>query len=312
MKRKNKTVPEFNRDFVVFRNEDEWLEARKKTIGASGLAQFWATGQQPTPLPDNVPALQSALAFGSIWEPYIVQKFAANMGLTIRPVNTDFSELKAGEISWYDCSFYVCEEWGLHMSPDAIYRDKDGLLHTLEVKTSGRPKLWMIEQSMLKRYSLQAAIEARVVGADCADIVYAQRPDEWEKMDSRSIEELLREPETTPIDLNSKNDMNAIFAALERMRADAESDDSELFKEYVEAEERFNQAKAKLSEYLNENQDVQLHYGGRLAQIVESSRTSTDYKKLVEDHHIGKDELAKYQKVTSSTRLSVTQDKSRE
>ena len=70
MKQDKTTMPEFNRDFVVFKNEDEWLEARKKTIGASGLAQFWATGQQPTPLPDNVPALQSALAFGSMGAVY--------------------------------------------------------------------------------------------------------------------------------------------------------------------------------------------------------------------------------------------------
>lgn len=299
--------------FHVFKSEEEWLKAREDTIGASGLAQFCITGEHPSPLPTDIPALTSALNFGSIWEPYIVQEFAKLEGLAIAKVNTPADDLKSNEIAWYDWSFYLNEKLGLHMSPDAVFRNSRGALSTLEVKTGSKPRLWEINQDMLERYRIQAAIEARMLNARHAYIIYAPRPTGWEQMTSEQIQEDIQKSvaakDIQEVKLDSDNNLRAIKKMIDSMNCDSQVEESNLLREYVEAKEALKKATDTLTEYLVGHPDEKLHYGGMMARLVQKKRTSTDYKGFLSDHGFDQEALESYKDVTYSDGLSVTKEK---
>ena len=299
--------------FHVFKSEEEWLKARENTIGASGLAQFWITGEHPSPLPTDIPALTSALNFGSIWEPYIVQEFAKQNGYAITKVNTPAEELKPNEIAWYDWSFYLNEKLGLHMSPDAVFRNSRGALSTLEVKTGSKPRLREINQDMLERYHVQAAIEARMLNARHAYIIYAPRPANWEEMTSEQIQENIRKSllygDIEEVKLDSDNNLRAIKKMVDSMNDDSPAEESDLLREYVEAKEALKKATDTLTDYLVGHPDEKLHYGGMMARLVQKKNTKIDYKGFLSDHGLGQDALESYKNVTYSDGLSVTKEK---
>lgn len=299
--------------FHVFKSEEEWLKAREDTIGASGLAQFWITGEHPSPLPTDIPALTSALNFGSIWEPYIVQEFAKLEGLAIAKVNTPAEELKPNEIAWYDWSFYLNEKLGLHMSPDAVFRNSRGALCTLEVKTGSKPKLWEIEQSMMERYRIQAAVEARLLSARHAYIIYAPRPTGWEQMTAEQIQEDIQKSvaakDILEVKLDSDNNLRAIKKMVDSMNDDSPVEESDLLREYVEAKEALKKATDTLTEYLVGHPDEKLHYGGMMARLVQKKNTKTDYEGFLSDHGFDQEALESYKDVTYKDGLSVTKEK---
>lgn len=166
-------MDEGNLTYKVFKDRETWLEAREETVGASSLAHFIASGELPSPPPD-VPAVQSALQFGSIWEPMLVKLYAEHLHLDVASKNTPVANLTAGQLAWYDNSFYT--DGRLHVSLDAAYRDHEGILHTVEVKTGSKPSYAFLTTEQRKQYSAQAQIEARMMDTEHAEIIYAQRP----------------------------------------------------------------------------------------------------------------------------------------
>ena len=91
--------PSEQAEFIVFDSHEDWLNARVNNIGASTLAGYKITGEHAKPLPTGIPALESALTFGSDWEPYIAQLAAEKLGLTFAPKNTQVSQLRKNTIS---------------------------------------------------------------------------------------------------------------------------------------------------------------------------------------------------------------------
>lgn len=98
--------------------------------------------------------------------------------------------MENGQLAWYDNSFYT--DGRLHVSLDAAYRDHGGLLHTVEVKTGGKPSYAFLTTEQRNQYAAQAQIEARMMDTDYAEIIYAQRPPSWETLDADHITEQIK------------------------------------------------------------------------------------------------------------------------
>lgn len=296
-----------NLTYLVFKDREAWLEAREETIGASSLAHFIATGQLPSPPPD-IPAVQSALQFGSIWEPMLVKLYAEHLQLTIVDKNTPVSRLENGQLAWYDNSFYT--DGRLHVSLDAAYRDHGGLLHTVEVKTGSKPSYTFLTTEQRKQYSAQAQIEARMMDTDYAEIIYAQRPPSWETMNPEYITERIKET----LDIVIVPDVMDVGAlekhATEYERAmrptDADNDGQQLLAELLEAKDRYETLKEKLATWLEEHPGERVSRSGHVARLVETARTTTDYKAYFSQHPA---DLTPFQKTSTTTRLSVVKEK---
>lgn len=295
---------EKNLEYHVYDTREQWLEARKNTVGASSLAHFIATRQLPSPPPD-VPAVQSAIQFGSIWEPMVVKLYAEHLKLDLALKNTPLADLAAGQLAWYDNSFYT--DGRMHVSLDAAYRDHDGILHTVEVKTGGKPSYAFLSAMQRRQYSTQAQLEARMVGAKIAEIIYAQRPADWERLSPETITEHIRE--TLDIvfvsDIMEQNVVDMWYDAYKK------DDDSEtslpLMSEMLEAKERYEKAKEQLTIWLSDHPGEHVHCGGHVARLVETSRTTTDYATLFGQHP--EIDLKPFQKTSKSIRLSIVKEK---
>lgn len=296
-----------NLTYRVFQDRETWLKAREETIGASSLAHFIATGQLPSPPPD-VPAVQSALRFGSIWEPMLVKLYAEHLQLAIAAKNTPVDELENGQLAWYDNSFYT--DGRLHVSLDAAYRDHGGLLHTVEVKTGSKPSYAFLTSEQRSQYAAQAQIEARMMDTDYAEIIYAQRPPSWETLDADHITEQIRKT----LDIVIVPDV-MYAGALERYATeyehaeqpvDARNDGQQLLAELLEAKDQYEALKEKLSTWLDEHPGERVACDGHVARLAESTRTTTDYKAYFAKHPA---DLTPFQKTSKTTRLSVVKEK---
>ena len=295
---------EKNLEYHVYDTREQWLEARKDTIGASSLAHFIASGELPSPPPD-VPAVQSAIQFGSIWEPMLVKLYAERLQLDLTSKNTPLSDLAAGQLAWYDNSFYT--DGRMHVSLDAAYRDRDGILHTVEVKTGSKPSYAFLSAMQHRQYSAQAQLEARMVGADFTEIIYAQRPPDWERLSPDVITEHIGKT----LDIVSVSDImeqDVVDMWYDDYKKDDDSEDGlPLMSEVLEAKERYEKAKERLAMWLSDHPGERIHCDGHVARLVETSRTTTDYATLFGQHP--EIDLKPFQKTSKTIRLSIVKEK---
>lgn len=299
---------EKNLEYRVYDTREQWLEARKNTVGASSLAHFIATGQLPSPPPD-VPAVQSAIQFGSIWEPMVVKLYAEHLQLDIASKNTPVGQLKNGQLAWYDNSFYT--DGRLHVSLDAAYRDYGGIIHTVEVKTGSKPSYTFLTTEQRKQYSAQAQIEARMMDTEYAEIIYAQRPPSWETMNAEYITERIKETLDIVVVSNVMDVGMLERYATEYERAmrptDADNGGQQLLAEVLEAKDRYETLKGRLATWLDEHPGERVACSGHVARLAETSRTTTDYATLFEQHP--EIDLKPFQKTSKSIRLSIVKEK---
>lgn len=300
-------MDERNLTYQIFSDRAAWLKAREETIGASSLAHFIATGQLPSPPPD-IPAVQSALRFGSIWEPMLVKLYAEHLQLTVVDKNTPVSRLENGQLAWYDNSFYT--DGRLHVSLDAAYRDFGGLLHTVEAKTGSKPSYAFLSTEQRNQYAAQAQIEARMMDTDYAEIIYAQRPQSWETLDAGYITERIKETLDIVIitDVMEVSELERYATEYERAAkpADAYNDGQWLLSELLAAKYRYEALKERLSTWLEEHPGERVSRSGHVARLVETTRTTTDYKAYFSQHPA---DLTPFQKTSTTTRLSVVKEK---
>lgn len=296
-----------NLTYKVFQDRETWLEAREETIGASSLAHFIATGQLPSPPPD-VPAVQSALQFGSIWEPMVVKLYAEHLQVSIAAKNTPVEELKNGQLAWYDNSFYT--DGRLHVSLDAAYRNHGGSLHTVEVKTGSKPSYTFLTAEQRKQYSAQAQIEARMMDTDCAEIIYAQRPPSWETLDAEYITKRIKETLDIVIipDVMDAGELERYATEYEQAAQPTDTDNGgqRLLAELLEAKDRYETLKERLAAWLEEHPGERVACSGHVARLAETTRTTTDYKAYFSQHPA---DLTPFQKTSSTTRLSVVKER---
>lgn len=300
-------MDERNLTYRVFQDRETWLKAREETIGASSLAHFIATGQLPSPPPD-VPAVQSALQFGSIWEPMLVKLYAEHLQLAIVGKNTPVEELGNGQLAWYDNSFYT--DGRLHVSLDAAYRDHGGLLHTVEVKTGSKPSYAFLSTEQRNQYAAQAQIEARMMDTDYAEIIYAQRPQSWERLNADYITERIKETLDIVIvtDVMDVGALEKYAAEYERAAhpSDADNGGQQLLAELLEAKDQYEALKGKLTTWLGEHPGERVACEGHVARLAETTRTTTDYKAYFSQHPA---DLTPFKKTSTTTRLSVVKEK---
>lgn len=298
-------MDEGNLTYRIFEDRETWLEAREETIGASSLAHFIATGQLPSPPPD-VPAVQSALQFGSIWEPMLVQLYATHLQLAVVGKNTPVNELENGQLAWYDNSFYT--NGRLHVSLDAVYRDNNGILHTVEVKTGSKPSYVFLTTEQRRQYSAQAQIEARMMDTERAEIIYAQRPPSWETMNAEYITERIKETLDIVIipDVMDASELERYATEYERAAQPTDNDGQRLLAELLEAKDQYETLKERLSAWLEEHPGERVACSGHVARLAETTRTTTDYKAYFGQHPA---DLTPFQKTSTTTRLSVVKEK---
>lgn len=295
-----------NLTYRVFQDRETWLKAREETIGASSLAHFIATGQLPSP-PPAIPTVQSALRFGSIWEPMLVKLYAEHLEFAIAAKNTPVEELKNGQLAWYDNSFYT--DGRLHVSLDAAYRDHGGILHTVEVKTGSKPSYAFLTSEQRSQYSAQAQIEACMLNTGYAEIIYAQRPPSWETLSTDSITKRIKETLNIVTVCNVMDTDTLEKHAEEYEHAahptDADNGGRQLLAELLEAKDRYEALKEKLATWLNEHPGKRVACDGHVARLAETTRTTTDYKAYFSQHPA---DLTPFQKTSSTTRLSVVKE----
>lgn len=300
-------MDEGNLTYRIFEDRDTWLEARKETIGASSLAHFIAAGQLPTPPPD-VPAVQSALRFGSIWEPMLVQIYARRLQLTAVGKNTPVDGLENGQLAWYDNSFYT--DGRLHVSLDAAYRDRKGVLHTVEAKTGSKPSYTFLTAEQRRQYSAQAQIEARMMDTDCAEIIYAQRPPSWETLDAEHITKRIKETldVVTIPDVMDAGELERYATEYEQAAQPTDTDNGgqRLLAELLDAKDRHEALKERLAAWLEEHPGERVACSGHVARLAETTRTTTDYKAYFSQHPA---DLTPFRKTSTTTRLSVVKEK---
>lgn len=293
--------------YRVFQDRETWLKAREETIGASSLAHFIATGRLPS-LPPDIPAVQSALQFGSIWEPMLVKLYAERLQFAIVAKNTPVDELENGQLAWYDNSFYT--DGRLHVSLDAAYRDHGGLLHTVEVKTGSKPSYAFLSTEQRSQYAAQAQIEARMMDTDHAEIIYAQRPPSWETMSADYITERIKETLDIVIipDVMDAGALEKHATEYERAEhpTDANSEGQQLLAELLEAKDQYEALKEELATWLGEHPGERVSCAGHVARLAETTRTTTDYRAYFQQHPA---DLTPFEKTSTTTRLSVVKEK---
>lgn len=297
---------EKNLEYHVYDTREQWLEARKNTVGASSLAHFIASGELPSP-PPNVPAVQSAIQFGSIWEPMLVKLYAEHLQLDVASKNTPLSDLASGQLAWYDNSFYT--DGRMHVSLDAAYRNFDGALYTVEVKTGSKPSYAFLSAMQHRQYSAQAQLEARMVGADFTEIIYAQRPADWERLSPDAITEHIGKTLDIAFvgNIMEQDVVDRWYDAYKKAERDDSEDGLPLMSEVLEAKERYEHAKERLTMWLSDHPGERIHCDGHVARLVETSRTTTDYATLFGQHP--EIDLKPFQKTSTTTRLSIVKEK---
>lgn len=238
----------------------------------------------------------------------LVKLYAEHLQLTVVGKNTPVNELGNWQLAWYDNSFYT--DGRLHVSLDAAYRDHNGILHTVEVKTGSKPSYAFLNSEQRKQYSAQAQIEARMMGTDYAEIIYAQRPPSWETMNANYITERIKET----LDIVTIPDvMNA--SELERYATEYEqaaqpdgvdNGGQRLLAELLDAKDQYETLKERLATWLEEHPGERVSCSGHVARLAETTRTTIDYKAYFSQHPV---DLTPFQKTSTTTRLSVVKEK---
>lgn len=294
------------RTFTVFKDHEQWLEARTTNIGASTLAQFAITGEHAKPLPTGIPALESALRFGSDWEPYVAQLIASKLSLSIAPKNTPFNRLENWQMSWHDDSFYTMLDGRVHASLDvaAIVGDVPTVI---EIKTSSATRFAFVNSELRERYLMQADIEAFIAGAKQYIIAFAHRPTGWESMSQEDISAVLDDSLETFV-----FDRTMDEAQLKKLYDDYEKDASgvvysQLLDNILDWEEKAKEGRKQLQEMLAQKPGMIVGAQGKIAQLKESTRVLTDWNKLVEDYHV--EDMTPYRTEKTSQSLSITKAK---
>ena len=294
------------RTFTIFNTREQWLEARETNIGASTLAQFAITGEHATPLPTGIPALESALRFGSDWEPYVAQLVARKLRLTIAPKNTPFDKLDDGQMSWHDDSFYTMLDGKVHASLD-VAAVVGGVPVVIEIKTSSATRFAFVNSELRERYLMQADIEAFIAGAKQYIIAFAHRPTDWENMTPEDISAVLNDSLETFVFDSTMDD-----AQLKKLYDDYEKDASgveysQLLDSILDWEAKAKEGRKRLQAMLAQTPGMIVGAQGKIAQLKESTRVLTDWKKLVEDYHV--EDLTPYRTEKTAMSLSITKAK---
>ena len=297
------------REFKTFPSREAWLDARVDNIGASTLANYKVTSEHAKPLPTGIPALESALTFGSDWEPYVAQLTAQRLGLTFAPKNTPLEQLNDNEMSWHDDSFYTVLDGKVHASLDAAANIR-GVITILEIKTSSATRFEFVSQQLQLRYQAQAEMEALISGADKYRIVFAHRPNGWQDMSTDDISWhlnetlLIGEPQDVTITMD---DLKALYDDYSDSLSDAPVQYSQLLDNILDWEEKAKEGRKQLMQQLEDHPDMTVGAQGKIAVLKESKRVLTDWKRLVEDYQVK--DLTPYRTEKTSMSLSITKEK---
>jgi hypothetical protein len=297
------------REFKTFPNREAWLDARVDNIGASTLANYKITGEHAKQLPTGIPALESALTFGSDWEPYVAQLAAQRLGLTFAPKNTEIDRLHNNEMSWHDDSFYTVLDGKVHASLDAAANIK-GVTTILEIKTSSATRFEFVSQQLQLRYQAQAEMEALISGADKYRIVFAHRPNGWQDMSADDISRqladtlLIGEPQDVTMTMN---DMKSLYDDYMATLEDTGTPYSQLLDNILDWEEKAKEGRRQLAQQLETHPDMTVGARGKIAVLKESKRVLTDWKRLVEDYQVK--DLTPYRTEKTAMSLSITKEK---
>ena len=295
------------RTFTVFKDHEQWLEARKTNIGASTLAQFAITGEHAKPLPTGIPALESALTFGSDWEPYVAQLVARSLRLTIAPKNTPLEQLEDGQMSWHDDSFYSIFDGRVHASLD-VAAVIGGLPSIIEIKTSSATRFAFVSRELRQRYLTQAGLEAFISGAKQYVIAFAHRPSDWQNMSVEDISAVLADSLETSMYGGDWDEgrVKALYDDYER-NVQPGAEYSELLDHILDCEAKAKEGRKQLQDMLAQHPGMIVGAQGKVAQLKESTRVLTDWKRIVEDYHV--EDLTKYRTEKTTSSLSITKAK---
>ena len=297
------------REFKTFPSREDWLNARVDNIGASTLASYKITGEHAKPLPTGIPALESALTFGSDWEPYVAQLAAVKLGLTFAPKNTQVSRLHENSMSWHDDSFYTVLGGKVHASLD-VAANINGVTTILEIKTSSATRFEFVNSQLQQRYQLQAELEAFISGADKYRIVFAHRPNGWQDMSTEDISLQLADTLQVgePHDVTmTMDDLKALYDDYISTLEDNTAQYSQLLDNILDWEEKAKEGRKQLMLQLEEHPNMTVSARGKIAMLKESKRVLTDWKKLVEDYKV--EDLTPYRTEKTSQSLSITKEK---
>ena len=238
----------------------------------------------------------------------LVKLYAEYLQLAIVTKNTPVDRLENGQLAWYDNSFYT--DGRLHVSLDAAYRDYGGILHTVEVKTGSKPSYAFLTNEQHNQYSAQAQIEARMMDTEYAEIIYAQRPPSWETRNAEYITEQIKKTLDIVIipDVMDMGALEKYATEYERAEQPADTDDDrqQLLAELLEAKDRYDTLKEKLTTWLGEHPGERVYCAGHIARLAETTRTTTDYKAYFSQHPA---DLTPFRKTSTTTRLSVVKEK---
>lgn len=301
--------PSEQAEFIVFDSREDWLKARVNNIGASTLAGYKITGEHAKPLPTGIPALESALTFGSDWEPYVAQLAAEKLGLTFAPKNTPLEQLHDNEMSWHDNSFYTVLDGKVHASLD-VAANINGVTTILEIKTSSATRFEFVSQQLQLRYQAQAEMEALISGAQKYRIVFAHRPNGWQDMSTEDISWQLAdtlqvgEPHDVTITMS---DLKSLYDDYTATLEDTSTPYSQLLDNILDWEEKAKEGRKQLMRQLEDHPNMTVSARGKVAVLKESKRVLTDWKKLVEDYKV--EDLTPYRTEKTSMSLSITKEK---
>jgi hypothetical protein len=297
------------REFRTFPSREAWLDARVNNIGASTLADYKITGEHARPLPTGIPALESALTFGSDWEPYVAQLAAQRLGLAFAPKNTPLEQLDDEQMSWHDDSFYTVLDGKVHASLDAAANIK-GVATIIEIKTSSATRFEFVSQQLQLRYLAQAEMEAFISGAGKYRIVFAHRPNGWQDMSADDISWqlsetlLIGEPQDVTMTMD---DLKALYDDYMSTLDGDTVQYSQLLDNILDWEEKAKDGRKQLAQQLEDHPDMTVSARGKIAVLKESKRVLTDWKRLVEDYHVA--DLTPYRTEKTAMSLSITKEK---
>lgn len=297
------------REFKTFPSREAWLDARVNNIGASTLADYKITGEHAKPMPTGIPALESALTFGSDWEPYVAQLAAEKLGLTFAPKNTQVSQLPENAMSWHDNSFYTVLDGKVHASLD-VAANINGVATILEIKTSSATRFEFVNSQLRLRYRAQAEMEAFISGTQKYRIVFAHRPNGWHDMSaddiSRQLADTLQVGEPHDVTM-TMDDLKSLYDDYMSTLANNTAQYSRLLDNILDWEEKAKEGRKRLTQQLESHPGMTVGARGKVAVLKESKRVLTDWKRLVEDYKV--DDLTPYRTEKTAMSLSITKEK---
>lgn len=193
--------------YHAYSSEEQWLEARGHTAGATDLSRWLLSGSVPKNEPITDDFVKAIFEFGHEWEQPLFDAYANENRLEIVSTSTPIMCLRPGQAAWHDASFY--EIGGLiHASLDGVVCTNDGHRSIVEIKTGKAKSIEDMSPYVLRKYIIQMYVEMLASGADGMVLVYGHRPDDFIGMKNASIrEELLASMESKTITRSDLNDV---------------------------------------------------------------------------------------------------------